>query len=462
MNSKMLGRAVQAVVSASAIRVSIVCASLCCAGSSGPAHAGDWTQFYVGGGIGADVLTGRGQLDSGAGDTVRGEAPFGGDLGLSATIGADYQLNQHFVAGAFATYDWSNIDTSASVTDGIDVISANLIKIDQGWTVGGRLGVLATPSSMIYALLGYSWLQYDNITFSAGINSATFSIPDTSGWTVGGGFEHKLNRNVSLRGEYRYTSFDKETIVIDPSIGAVTGESQSHTARLVAAYRFGGSNAAADANAAPARGSTWSGGYIGGGVGVDAFVRELNVTVAAPTSVQGNLSGLGGGGFGGTLIAGYDLPVAANVIAGVFANYDWSNSDFKVSASSGGSSVSAELLTLDSSWTIGARLGMVMSNDVLVYGLAGYTRVQFDDASLSANANSVTLTFPSLDGVSFGGGFEKVIGNNLSLRAEYRYTALEDANVAIVAGVADMTIDSSMHSAKLMATYRFPALGTAP
>ncbi len=429
-----------------------------------PAAAGDWTQGYIGLGIGADVLTGNGTITSAGGDTLRGDAPFGGDLGLSVTVGADYQLNNHFVIGAFATYDWSNIDTNASITDGVGAISANLIKIDSGWTVGGRLGVLATPESMIYALLGYSWMNYDDIKVSGPGISFAFALPDTSGWTVGLGFEHKLNQNVSLRGEYRYTEFGKETVFADPAIGSVSGESQNHTARLVAAYRFGGNGSTSqDSTAlenAPALARNWGGAYIGGGIGVDAYVRDLSVDVAGIAS--GSLNGLGGGGFGGTLIAGYDLPVAANVIGGVFANYDWSNSEFKVSASSGGTDVSAELLSLDDSWTLGARLGVAMPNDVLMYALIGYTRVQFNDASLSANGNTAKLTFPSLDGVTLGGGFEKDIGNNLSLRAEYRYTMLEDATIVIVPGIAELNIDSSMHSAKLIATYRFSGSGSAP
>lgn len=424
-----------------------------------PALAEDWTQGYIGLGIGADVLTGRGDVVTAGGDAVHGEAPFGGDLGLSVTIGADYQVNSVFVVGAFATYDWSNIDTNASITDGVDTVTANLIKIDSGWTVGGRLGVLATPASMIYALLGYSWMNYDDIKVSGIGQSFNFALPDTSGWTVGLGFEHKLNHNVSLRGEYRYTEFSKETVFSDPTIGSVSGESQNHSARLVAAYRFGGSDSS-ETGSAPALAHNWGGLYIGGGIGVDAYVRDLEVGIAGIAG--GSLSGLGGGGFGGTLIAGYDVPVASNVIAGVFANYDWSNSRFEVSASSGGTDVSAELLSLDDSWTVGARLGLVMPNDVLMYGLAGYSRVQFNEASFSANANSVTLPFPSLDGLTLGGGFEKDIGKNLSLRAEYRYTMLEDTSIVIVPGVAALNIDSSMHSAKLIATYRFMNTGSAP
>ncbi len=420
-----------------------------------PAAAGDWTQFYIGGGLGADVLTGQGRIDDGSGDVISGEAPIGGDLGLSLTAGADYQLNSHFLVGAFATYDWSNIDTHASITDGFDTVSANLLKVDQSWTVGARIGVLATPSSLIYALLGYSWLDVDDISVTAFGLSQSIALPDPKGWTIGAGFEHKLNQKVSLRGEYRYTDFGDEVLSAGAGIGSITADSQNHTARLVAAYRFGGTGHDTDADAA---GNThnWTGAYFGGGVGVDAFVRDLDVSVPI-VGITGDLSGLGGGGFAGNLIAGYDVMLTPRVLAGVFGSYDWSTTEFTVSASVLGDDFSAEFLSLDKSWTAGARAGLVLSNDVLLYGLIGYTHVMLNDTTLSGVGSSVTLNFPSLDGVTFGGAFEKFITDTLSLRAEYRYTALENASIPVIAGVADMNIDSSMHSAKLILTYRFAA-----
>jgi outer membrane immunogenic protein len=428
---------------------------------AGPAAAGDWTQAYIGLGIGADVLTGQGQFIPTTGGTLNGSAPIGGDVGLSVTAGFDYQLNGFMVAGAFVNYDWSNIDTSASLTAGGQTLSASLFKVDQAYTVGGRLGVLATPETLIYALAGYSWLAANDITVSLQGQSQTFALPDAQGWTVGGGFEHKLNQNVSLRGEYRYTDFGQEILFNDPNVGVASGEMQSHSARLVAAYRFGGGAAeAATQEAVPVH--NWTGAYIGGGIGVDAFVRDIGVDAVVRTrDIHGELNGLGGGGFSGTVTAGYDHMIAPQFLVGILGSYDRSASQAEVGASIGGNSVSAELLSLDQSWTIGARAGWALTGDVLVYGLAGYTRVSLSDTTVSGAGQSLTLNFPSLDGITFGGGFEKMISDTLSLRAEYRYTALEDTRIAVVPGVADMTIDSSMHSAKLIATYRFIG-GTSP
>lgn len=421
-----------------------------------PAAAGEWTQGYLGLGLGADLLTARGSIEDPSGtNVIRGSAPVGGDLGVSITAGTDYQLARHFVVGAFVTFDWSNIETTASITDGIQSARANLLKIDQGWTVGGRVGVLATQSTLIYALLGYTWLELDDISVSALGQTMSFGLPDANGWTVGTGFEHKISQNVSLRGEYRYTQFGQEKLFEDPAIGTVTSDANLHVARLVAAYRFGGTDAAQEPVAeTPVR--NWTGVYIGGGLGAEAFVRDLDISVPA-FGASASLDGLGGGSFGGTLLAGYDVMVAPHVLAGVFASYDWSNAEFQVSASALGTDVSAEFLSLDESWTIGARMGWLLANDALIYGLAGYSRVGLNDTTLSAGPISVTLNFPTLDGIAIGGGFEKLISPNMTLRAEYRYTMLDDVTVPIVAGFAAMDIDSSLHSAKLTATYRFNA-----
>jgi outer membrane immunogenic protein len=162
------------------------------------------------------------------------------------------------------------------------------------------------------------------------------------------------------------------------------------------------------------------------------------------------------------VIAGYDRMITSNVLAGVFADYDHSDSEFKVSTKIGGNDVYAEFLSLDKSWTIGARAGLVMPNDVLVYGLAAYTRVQLNDVTFTGGGNSATIIFPELDGITVGGGFEKMITDYFSLRAEYRYTRLEDASVPFIPGLVDMNFDSSMHSAKLMATFRFSGPVDAP
>lgn len=430
--------------SATAIAVSIFITA--------PARADDWTQGYIGVGIGADVLSSelRGDLCCVA---ISQSGPIGGGLGLSITAGADYQLNSAFVAGAFVSYDWSNIETTATISDGIDTIGASLLNIDQSWTVGGRFGVLATPSTLIYALLGYTWLDIDDISVSALGMSAAFALPNANGWTTGLGFEHKLGGGLSVRGEYRYTHLGQETLLDDPLIGIIKADASLHNARLIAAYRFGGSETVDAANETSNR-RIEGGAYIGGGFGIDALSRDIGLDVPFVGAAIG-LDGVSTGSFGGTLIAGYDVMIAPRILAGAFASYDFSTAESVISAGAFGLDVSAKLLSLDDSWTVGARAGWTITSDSLLYGLVGYTRVSVNDTSIAAGPLSVAIRFPSLDGITIGGGFEKLISPNLSLRAEYRYTMLDDTTIELIPGLLDIDAEATLHTAKLMAVYRF-------
>lgn len=313
--------------------------------------------------------------------------------------------------------------------------------------------MLATQSTLLYALLGYTWLDIDDISVSAFGVSEAFALPEANGWTTGAGFEHKLGGGLSVRGEYRYTHFGQETLLEDPFVGSIKADASLHSARLIAAYRFGGSDKNETADEAPAA-RIGGGAYIGGGFGLEALSRDIALEVPF-VGVAAGLDGLGTGSFGGTLVAGYDVMLAPRILAGAFASYDFSNAESVIGASGLGLDIGAALLSLDDSWTVGARAGWTVASDALIYGLVGYTRVSVNDPVFTAGPLSFALKFPSLDGVTIGAGFEKLIAPNLSLRAEYRYTMLEDTTIDLIPGALGMDIDSTLHSAKLTAVYRF-------
>lgn len=64
---------------------------------------------------------------------------------------------------------------------------------------------------------------------------------------------------------------------------------------------------------------------------------------------------------------------------------------------------------------VGARLGVVPSKDVLIYGRVGY-----------ANLNQRQA--PNLEGVSVGGGIEANVVGPFYAKAEYRYTDFSNSN----------------------------------
>lgn len=417
----------------------------------GAAHAGDWTQVYVGASLGADAVTGEFDATTVFGDSIRGDGMGGGDIGLSLRIGADYQVNPWFVVGAFANFDWSNIETTGHVTIGADSGSAKLMKLNNAWSVGGRAGVLLTPSLLTYALIGYTRADFDDPSVTDGTTTYSLKLPTYDGIVFGVGFEHKLTNNVSLTGEYRQSRFDSAVLFSSPDV-VVTGQPTLHVGRIGVAYRFG---AADDAAAAPAASpAAWTGLYIGAGLGADAMTRDLALVVPL-ANVSAGLDGLGGGDIGGTLTVGYDHLVGGRYVLGLYGMLDLSGHETEISGSAMGQTGRIELLSLDRSWSIGARAGMLLADDVLAYGLLGYTRAKFADISFSGGGLSGGFEFPEFSGVTLGAGFEKIFSAGLSLRAEYRVALLGEENLFAIPGIAALTMDPTIHTARLLLSYRF-------
>jgi outer membrane immunogenic protein len=150
-----------------------------------------------------------------------GEGIFG-----TVALGFDRVIRPGWVAGAFVDYDFGSTISSGSGSFSIDH--------NYSWAVGGRLGFLANPSTLIYGTAGYTQAEFET-------SPQSFKSPTFAGYFVGAGIETFLRENWTLKLEYRYSDFGSETINeledcwdkgsdLDPS---------THTARLVLSYRFG-------------------------------------------------------------------------------------------------------------------------------------------------------------------------------------------------------------------------------
>jgi outer membrane immunogenic protein len=180
----------------------------CCASS--------WSGFYIGAGAGGMAVAY--DIDTGGGF---GTGDYGSDgVFGTVTIGLDHQINSRVVVGLFADYDFTNIKTSANL--GLATISG---EFKNAWSVGGRLGVLSSPTTLWYGTAGYTQASVD---VNLGI-----SVPDFNGYFVGGGVESQLGRGWSLKGEYRYSQYGSETV------SGVDVEPSTHSARAVLSYKFG-------------------------------------------------------------------------------------------------------------------------------------------------------------------------------------------------------------------------------
>jgi outer membrane immunogenic protein len=216
----------------------------------------NWTGFYIGGGVGAGAVVH--ELDANVSQNYREESEIGsrsanlnfdgiGGQGVFGTlqVGYDRQIASRWVLGAFFDYDFTDAGTELNISSGPGRVKVTLDQ-DYMWTAGGRLGFLIHPETMIYGLAGYSETKFKGprATVSYGdteLASGSMHLPTFGGLTLGGGFETQLHSNWFLKGEYRFSQFDKEDLFRYSSKGYsadATLAPDVHTARLVLTYKL--------------------------------------------------------------------------------------------------------------------------------------------------------------------------------------------------------------------------------
>jgi outer membrane immunogenic protein len=196
-----------------------------------------WTGFYIGAGVGGAAVVHDHRLR----DIDLGDTRFNGigDVGAfgTAIVGFDWQVSPTSVLGVFADYDFSNNSTDFSLLDGLVRTS---IDHDHTWSVGARLGVLASPSTLLYATGGYTEARFEGSTTLFDDPDFSFSHDRTfSGWFVGGGVDTRLAAsNWFLRLEYRFSQFDTERFFSDDELTRVDFEPTVHSVRTTLTYKF--------------------------------------------------------------------------------------------------------------------------------------------------------------------------------------------------------------------------------
>ena len=136
---------------------------------------------------------------------------------------------------------------------------------------------------------------------------------------------------------------------------------------------------------------------------------------------------------------------ASGMVFGAFADYDfgkqsaeWNNNSrscevyYSYNGNNGYCSSGASV-EIENSWDVGGRLGFLVSDRALVYGLAGYswakiTTTAYNNGWNNNNNSGYSAWFYSeaaksqtRGGLMLGAGVEYAFGNNMSLKAEYRH-----------------------------------------
>ena len=197
-----------------------------------PVQTFSWTGFYIGGNVGwgwADNtydVTPFGSLVSYSYSPGTGNGFIGG---LQA--GYNYQFANNVVVGVEADLDWSDIGSSSLVVGGPFTGGSISQNIDYFGTIRARLGY-GIDRFLPYITGGAAWAKQNFSDFYGN------TYNDTKwGWTVGAGVEYAITNNWTVKAEYLYLGFNKNT-TNDFFGDSYSVGSNINTAKLGVNYKF--------------------------------------------------------------------------------------------------------------------------------------------------------------------------------------------------------------------------------
>jgi outer membrane immunogenic protein len=219
-----------------------------------------WSGFYIGGHAGygwGDTDARWDPLPSPAAfnaDPVARNLKGAGFVG-GVHLGYNWQFAPQWLLGIEA--DWTSTSIGESQTQGVNFFggapappASTTLGRDVNWLASfrARVGLLATPSFMLYATGGLAIADIDHngrfnnngLTYLANV-----SLNETkTGWVAGAGAEWALSQNWLLRGEYLYYQFDGASALFNSAafptfpIRFSWGDTQIHTLRAGLSYKF--------------------------------------------------------------------------------------------------------------------------------------------------------------------------------------------------------------------------------
>lgn len=190
--------------------------------------------------------------------------------------------------------------------------------------------------------------------------------------------------------------------------------------------------------APPPAPAQWTGFYLNAGGGYGLWNAD---TAVAPPGFTISTNTEGGAGWFGTIGGGYDYQIGDRAVVGLLADFNFAN--IKGTFSDPSEAISGTM-TEQHSWAAGARLGFLVTPELLAYVNGGFTQAHFSGVDFVGNQ---TLVFPlfgtpvstmaphTYSGWFVGGGAETtlpVLGPGWFLRSEYRFSDYNTASLSNV------------------------------
>jgi outer membrane immunogenic protein len=392
-----------------------------------PVALSDWTGFYLG------VHGGYGWQNNPFTAPVNGEITIGGINSRGGLVGGHAGHNWQYdrvVGGLEIDFSATDIEGSTSVTIGDPGDSTTLTLRDRVGYLGSaraRLGFLPFDSVLLYGTGGLAWERLKRTRDTRVENGGDLILVteteprDRFGWTAGAGVETKLFGNWLGRVEYLHYDFGTSPIVVGDS---TSGRQTIDVLRAALSYRFGSPSTAAAAprlvKAAPAAIWSWAGFYLGihGGYGWGNNPFSEPVTFSDPIVTIGGIHSDGwlvGGHAGhnwqyGNVVTGVEVDLSATDIRG------------STSATLPDPATVTRGDHVEYLGTLRARLGMLPTDGVLLYGTAGlaWERLQQIDTFANEFGSGAGRTPIDRFGWVAGAGVEaRLFGSNWLGRIEY-------------------------------------------
>lgn len=155
-----------------------------------------------------------------------------------AVVGYDFPAGDALRIGAEASYSGSTASRDFD-NDRPTVFNLGNVQADREIYLGGRVGFVTSPTTMIYAKGGYT-----NQRFSISGSNGTVLLGqryDTDGWRAGAGAEFAVGRNAYIGAEYRYSKYSEGEVDFDgttPDGSRFNLDTDRHQVVATAGFRF--------------------------------------------------------------------------------------------------------------------------------------------------------------------------------------------------------------------------------
>ena len=153
-------------------------------------------------------------------------------------VGYDFAAGDNLRLGAEASYAGSTAERDFN-NERPTVFNLGAVQADRDIYVGGRVGYVTSPNSMVYVKGGYTNQRY-TVTGSDGTTELSGKL-DTDGWRAGAGAEFAVGRNAYIGAEYRYSQYSEGEVDFEgttPDSSRFSIDNDRHQVVATAGIRF--------------------------------------------------------------------------------------------------------------------------------------------------------------------------------------------------------------------------------